>query len=340
MEGVRCSGEGKKMGSRPKVLVYGAGVLGCSIAHALCEAGQAEVSLLARGQWADSLERDGLCIRHVVQRRATCDRVHVVRELATGDAYDLVIVAVQAQQAPDALLALVRSRCEYIVFVGNDVDAAGLEARVHELAERPKECAFGFFSVGGRREGGEVMAAYVKLSLTVGGAKGPLSDGFVGLLRVTGLKFELQDQMDAWLKWHAACILPLAYLSYAHGCDLTRASGSELGLYLDACAELSRLFEARGIPIRPAGDEAFFLGGPRRVWARIFYGVVFKTPLGRLCVTDHCLHAVPEMRSLASGLEPILGLDKELGAAPAYQALKAAMPSWDELALDPRCGRG
>lgn len=266
--------------------------------------------------------------------------MRVVRELVPGDTHDLVIVAMQAQQAPDVLAVLAQSRCERIVFVGNDVDAAGLEARMCGLAARPKECTFGFFSVGGRREGGEVLAAHVKLSLTVGGATEPLPDAFVGLLGAAGLKFELQDQMDAWLKWHAACILPLAYLSYAHGYDLTRATGSELGLYLDACAELSRLFRVRGIPIRPAGDEAFFLGGPKRVWARAFYGVVFKTSLGRLCVTDHCLHAVTEMRSLANGLEPMLGLDKEPGAAPAYQALKSAMPSWDELALDPRCGRG
>lgn len=327
------------METRPKVLVYGAGVLGCSIARTLCAAGRVEVSLLARGEWADSIERDGLRIRHVVQHKTTCDRVHVVRSLEPSDAYDLVIVAMQAQQAPDVLLALAQSRCERIVFVGNDVGAAGLEARVRGLAEKPKECAFGFFSVGGRREGGEVVAAHVKLSLTVGGATRALSDGFVELLKATGLKFELQDQMDGWLKWHAACILPLAYLSYATGCDLTRAGGSELGLYLDACAELARLFEARSIPIRPVGDGEFFRGGPKRVWARVFYGVVFKTPLGRLCVTDHCLHAVTEMRALSDALEPLLGLDIAPGAAPSYQALKTAMPSWEELLADPRCGR-
>ena len=327
------------MESQPKVLVYGAGVLGCSIAHALCKADKAEVSLLVRGGWADSIERDGLRIKHVVQRRTTRDRVNVVRELGTEDHYDLVIVAMQAQQAPEVTAALAASRCGRIVFVGNDVDAVGLEARMRELSVTPKECAFGFFSVGGRREGGEVIVAHVKLSLTVGGATEAPSDGFVELLKATGLKFELQGQMDGWLKWHAACILPIAYLSYATGCDLTRATGSELGLYLDACAELARLFEARGIPIRPVGDEEFFCGGPKRLWARAFYSVVFRTPLGRLCVTDHCLHAVTEMRSLSDALEHMLDLDETPGAAPAYQAPKTAMPSWEELACDPRCGR-
>lgn len=70
-----------------------------------------------------------------------------------------------------------------------------------------------------------------------------------------------------------------------------------------------------------------------------FYGVVFKTPVGRLCVTDHCLHAVDEMRFMAASLERTLGLDAHSDAAPSYQALKAMMPPWEALAADPRCGR-
>lgn len=326
------------MAGKPRVLVYGAGVLGCSIAHALCMAGKSEVSLLARGSWADGIERNGLRIRHVVQRRTTCDRVRVVRALAAGDAYDLIVVAIQVQQAPDALAVLAASACDRLVFVGNDADAAGLESRVAALAGRPKECAFGFFSVGGRREGGEVLAAHVKLALTVGAATGELSRGFTELVEGLGISVNLQDHMDGWLKWHAACILPMAYLSYAHGCDLTRATGEEVGLYLDACAELGRLFGEKGIPIRPVGDDEYFYGGPKRLYMRIFYTVVFKTALGRLCITDHCEHAVDEMRSLADALERLLSLDKMPGASPSYQALKGMMPSWEELSADPRCG--
>ncbi len=325
------------MAEKPRVLVYGAGVLGCSIAHALCVAGKSDVSLLARGDWAEAIEHDGLRIRHVVQRKVTCDRVRVVRALGVGDVYDLIVVAMQAHQAPDVLASLAASSCGRLVFVGNDVDAAGLESRIAELSDSPKECAFGFFSVGGRRENGEVVAAHVKLALTVGSAVSELSRGFVELLEGLGISLNLQDQMDGWLKWHAACILPLAYLSYAHGCDLTRATGDEVGLYLDACAELGRLFRGRNIPIRPTDDDEYFYGGPKRLYMRAFYTVVFKTALGRLSITDHCKHAVGEMRSLAESLERLLALDEMPGAAPSYQALKGMMSSWAELSVDPCC---
>ncbi len=45
-----------------KVLVHGAGVIGCCLTHVLCRADN-DVTLLARGVWKEALERDGLVIR-------------------------------------------------------------------------------------------------------------------------------------------------------------------------------------------------------------------------------------------------------------------------------------
>ena len=40
-----------------KILVYGAGVIGCYLTHVLCAAGN-DVTLLARGSWRETLERN------------------------------------------------------------------------------------------------------------------------------------------------------------------------------------------------------------------------------------------------------------------------------------------
>ena len=329
-----------------KVLVYGAGVLGCELAHCLCANPDVEAALLARGAWADTLESEGLCIRHSVQRKDTVDHPRIVRALAADDVYDLVFVVLQSSQVGEILSVLAANASTRFVFVGNQPDAVGIEKRLSEAAlaagAAPKECAFAFFSTGGRREDGRVIAAHLKDKMTVGGTRGALSQGFSALLEQAlapaGVTPAWEDQMDGWLKWHAACILPMAYLAYARGCDLTRSTRADRALYLDACNELAPLFEARGIPIRPKGDEEYFAGGWKRAYLSAFYGVVFKTFLGRLCVTDHCLHAVAEMRFMADSLERTLGLDELPGAAPSYQALKTMMPTWDALAADPRCG--
>lgn len=325
-----------------RVLIYGAGVLGSELAHCLCANARAEVTILARGAWADAIERDGLRIHHTVQRRDTVDRLRVIRSLAPDDAYDLVFVVVQSSQVGKALPALVANASRRLVFVGNQPDALRIERSMAKLAVAPKECVFAFFSSAGRREDGRVIAAHLKDALTIGGARGPLSADFSalleGVLGGAGVGVEHEDEMDGWLKWHAACILPMAYLAYALGCDLTCSTRTDRCRYLDACAQLVPLFSAKGIPIRPKGDEAYFLGGPKRAYLSAFYAVVFKTALGRLCVTDHCLHAVSEMRCMADVLERELGLTEDSGAAPAYWALRRAMPSWDELAANPCCG--
>ena len=326
-----------------RVLVYGAGVLGCGLAHCLCASHEVKLSVLARGAWADTLERSGLRIRHTVQRKETADHPRVVRALAESDAYDVIFVVVQSSQVEGILPTLAANGSARLVFVGNQPDACGVEGRLARLTERPRECAFAFFSCGGRREDDRVVTAHLKDAMTVGGARGPLPAGFADvlarLLGGAGVRVQREDEMDGWLKWHAACILPMAFLAYARGCDLTCSTRADRRLYLDACAELAPLFVSHGIPIRPQGDEACFVGGPKRALMSAFYGVVFKTPLGRLCVTDHCLHAVDEMRFMADSLEHALGLDARPDAAPAYQAFKAMMPSWKALAADPRCGR-
>ena len=325
-----------------RALVYGAGVLGCELTHCLMANPAIEVTLLARGAWADELEAHGLRIRHSVQRKDTVDHPQVVRSLAGGDAYDIVFVVVQSSQVEQVLPALAANTSRRFVFVGNQPDATGVERRLTGAASAPKECAFGFFSCGGKRESERVVAAHLKHRLTVGGSTQPLPTGFADTLAraFAGTQVELapQDQMDGWLKWHAACILPMAYLAYAKGCDLTRSTRGDRRLYLDACAELGRIFQKQGIPIRPQGDEEYFVGGPKRAFMAAFYAVVFKTFLGRLCVTDHCQHAVGEMRFMADSLERTLGLATQPDAAPSYCKLKAAMPSWEALAQDPCCG--
>ena len=46
-----------------KILVYGAGVLGCNLERNLFHAGK-DVTLLARGNWAEEIRKNGLRIKY------------------------------------------------------------------------------------------------------------------------------------------------------------------------------------------------------------------------------------------------------------------------------------
>ena len=161
-----------------RILVYGAGVQGCELAHRLLQNKKNVVTMLARGEWKERLDQRGLVIRHWAQCRTTVDRVATIDTLAPDDCYDLVFVTLQAGQLPDVLPILKQNRSEYFVFVGNDPHAV----EVMQAMQRPADkIAFGFQSSGGHRDVDKVVSAHVGVGMTIGGGLPlPGQDGFRG----------------------------------------------------------------------------------------------------------------------------------------------------------------
>lgn len=108
-----------------KILVFGAGMLGCNLARNLFRAGK-DVTLLARGAWAEKIRRDGLRIKDKFSPRVSVTRIPVVTELARDDRYDAIFVVMRYTQI-DAILNTLRANgTKNIVFVGNNVSARAL----------------------------------------------------------------------------------------------------------------------------------------------------------------------------------------------------------------------
>ena len=314
-----------------RILVYGAGVLGCELAHALIQNKKNVVTLLARGEWKEMIDQKGLTIRHWVQRKTTVDRVQTIDTLASDDCYDLVFVVMQAGQLPQVLPILKENKSQYFVFVGNDPQAK----QVLEAMQRPADkVAFGFQNTAGRREHDRVVSVYASAGMTVGGATAPLSGAFRTRLKTAfdGVKYRLSfyGDMDEWLKCHAAFILPICYVCYACNGDLRRATKQQRGAILDAAYEACVMLKAIGIPVNDADNTENFkpgTAGRRQMEAMLF--VMAKTPLGRLCASDHAMHAVGEMRYLDDAFE---AMRKQAGTAmPMWEKLRSEMPSWDAL---------
>lgn len=103
-----------------KFLVFGAGVLGCNLANNLFRAGK-DVTLLARGPWADEIRRNGLRIKNTLSRRTAVSPIPVAAELLPGDDYDVIFVAVRYTQIETILETLRASLAKTMIFVGNNV---------------------------------------------------------------------------------------------------------------------------------------------------------------------------------------------------------------------------
>lgn len=77
-----------------RILVFGAGVLGCNLARDLFRAGK-DVTLLARGSWAAEIQQNGLRIKDKFSPRMSVSRVPVVTELKPEDVYDVIFVVLR-----------------------------------------------------------------------------------------------------------------------------------------------------------------------------------------------------------------------------------------------------
>ena len=129
-----------------KILVFGAGVLGCNLARNFFRAGK-DVTLLARGAWGESIPKNGLRIKDKFSPRMSVSRIPVVTELKAEDKYDVIFVVLRNTQL-DAILDTLRTNpTKNIVFVGNDMRASALSASLPE-----KNVMFAFASSAGHRE--------------------------------------------------------------------------------------------------------------------------------------------------------------------------------------------
>ena len=80
-----------------RILVYGAGVLGCNLANNLYH-GKKDVTLLARGVWAKQLKKNGLHMKKTFHLRESVSRVPVITQLEPEDCYDVIFVVVRYTQ--------------------------------------------------------------------------------------------------------------------------------------------------------------------------------------------------------------------------------------------------
>lgn len=105
-----------------RILVYGAGVLGGNLASNLFQAKQ-DVTLLARGGWAETIRQNGLTVQNKFRLKAAVGRLPVITELKPEDIYDVIFVVMRYTQLDSILDTLRSNGTKSIVFVGNNVRA-------------------------------------------------------------------------------------------------------------------------------------------------------------------------------------------------------------------------
>lgn len=287
-----------------KILVYGAGPLGSLFAARLQQGGN-DVSILARGERLADLRECGVVLHDVQTDKRSVTRVNVVEALSPDDAYDLVLVVMRKNNVLDILPVLAaNAHTPNVLFLMNN--AAGPEALVNVLGEG--RVLIGFPYAAGYREryvvhclvGNEQEPHRVPFGEVDGWVRERTTEIAAALESAPGFGAEIRGDMDAWLKYHVAFLIPgLAAALYGAGTDNRRLARTRdlIVLSIRAMREGFCVLQELGYPITPARYRLFaWLPEPILVWGfqRRLRGELIETALVR-----HAEAARDEMKHLA-----------------------------------------
>ena len=282
-----------------RILVFGAGVIGCNLARNLFRAGK-DVTLLARGAWAEEIQKNGLRIKDKFSPRMSVTRIPVVTELKPEDQYDVIFVVMRYTQVGSVMDALHANPAKNIVFVGNDVRAEEIAAMLPE-----KNVLFAFVLSAGHRERDYVASIDLR-KITIGQlSSAPSNEQLISQI-FDGMKFKVvyQPNMGDYLLCHAAFVVPVAFACYKTGGDLkkVRHDTAYLNRLIDANIEGYRAIRDAGHEILPDDDKDFEGAAYRKTCLR-FFKLICATSLGKICVSGHAMNAVGEMGALNRDLK-------------------------------------
>ncbi|APR74743.1 2-dehydropantoate 2-reductase [Minicystis rosea] len=219
------------------IAIVGTGAIGSTFAYKLAKAGHT-VTVIARGARLDQLQRD----RAIVLASGERATVEVHAALDTTIAYDLVLVTVLAPQVGTVLPTLRASAARAVMFMFNTFepldplrDAVGAERFVFGFPG-------GVFTL--LRDG--KIAPQIRAGTTVGDAS------WAKTFTDAGIPTVVDEDMHAWLRSHAALVIPLMAIGTVVAERRAGISWREASTYAEAMEIAFRIVRELGHTIAPS----------------------------------------------------------------------------------------
>lgn len=287
--------------NQPRILVFGAGVIGSTMGGLMALAGY-DVTLLARSARLTELIEKGLLLQKSKKGKVQMAMVNIISHLAKDDIYDFVFVTLRKDHVAEALPVLSKNKSPNFVFMVNN--PSGYDEWIHALGYERVITAFP--GAGGKIENGVVFYQIVSKFIqptTFGELNGKKSKRIVQLKKIltsAGFPVSVSRNMDAWQKTHVAMVAPMGdVIYYDGGNNFTVAENPDAIKQMNrALKENFRFLQASGIGIVPAKLN-FFKIAP--LWLlNISMKLVFNTKWAETVISNHALNARGEMKVISN----------------------------------------
>lgn len=298
-----------------RILVFGAGVLGCNLARNFFNS-KKDVTLLARGKWAEEIKNNGLRIKNQLFPHTSTTHIPVITELKSDDIYDVIFVTIRYTQINSIIETLRKNQTKNIVFVGNNT-----RANETALLLSDKNVMFAFSNSAGHRESDKVVSVDLK-KITIGQLAGAESNEKLIRQIFDGTKYKVkyEPNMGDYLLCHAAFIVPVVFACYKTDGNLKKLKKNVAYFtkMIDANIEGYRAIKNAGHEILPSDDKEFEGEKYKKTCLR-FFKLMCSTALGKICASDHAMNAIDEMKALNNDLKEF------------FDDNNAKYPTWKEL---------
>jgi len=321
----------KRKNSR-KVLVFGAGTIGSYYTYKLNEA-NIDVTLLARRERYRYLKENGVELFDEISKKKFSSKIKVIDNIDPDEVYDFVMVIVR-KNAHKAILKQLSGlkNLKNIVFLGNNV--LGFNEYTKYIDK--EKLFFGFPQVGGKVKDQIVYFAEKPEKekakpITIGEMNGNITNRlkeFENLLKQALFDVDIVNDIDGWLKYHAAFVLPLSYCLYKHNCDnyaVAKSPETKLEM-VKAAKEAGNVLKALGYKKRYPFKFNLFYWLPEKITAKVIKAL-FNTEYAKIAFAHHASYAINEVEELTNDFYKLI--QKSNISTPAFNQLSVFVQEYN-----------
>lgn len=279
-----------------KLLIYGAGVIGCLYAALFYESGY-DTTIYARGNRLKSLEANGL--QYKKGNLVKTANVKIISKLADNDRYDFIFLTVRENQLHNALMELDKNVSPTIVTMVNSLEN-------YNLWE--KYCGKGrilpaFPGAGGGFDGeilnAELTPRFIQPTTfaEIDGQRSKRVNLLANIFKNSNIPYQIVFDMHVWQLCHLAMVVPIAdaYYEAKDPVDV----GHEWDVVKKTAIRIKRNYRKLhqlGFDISPHKNN-LFLYIPTSVLV-LGLRLVFLSKFGNKFMYQHSMKAPEEMREL------------------------------------------